>query len=157
MTYIIRVETISCFEAVLLGDPFNFLSNWPAVKMLKDIPSFGFCKAMYKNALIRNISHKITGATGILLFYSWLPDKELKLTPNKNNQLCSCAAIESMGQEIIESAKSVVVKKVQDAISKDESEMAEKMRNMEENQKRMQNQITEISSKLDLIISAIGK
>ena len=35
VTYIIRVETISCFEAVLLGDPFNFLANWPAIKMLQ--------------------------------------------------------------------------------------------------------------------------
>ena len=35
VTYIIRVETISCFEAVLLGDPFNFLANWPAIKLLQ--------------------------------------------------------------------------------------------------------------------------
>merc|ERR1719483_1700121 len=101
VTYIIRVETISCFEAVLLGDPFNFLSNWPAIKILKDVPSLAFCKALYGNAFVRNISHKITGATGILLFYSWLPDKKLKLTPNKNNQLCPCLATETMGQEVI--------------------------------------------------------
>ena len=35
VTYNIRVETISCFEAVLLGDPFNFLANWPAIKLLQ--------------------------------------------------------------------------------------------------------------------------
>ena len=35
VTYIIRVETVSCFEAVLLGDPFNFLANWPAIKLLQ--------------------------------------------------------------------------------------------------------------------------
>ena len=33
VTYVIRVETIASFEAVLLGDPFNFLANWPAVKV----------------------------------------------------------------------------------------------------------------------------
>ena len=33
VTYVIRVETIASFEAVLLGDPFNFLSNWPAIKV----------------------------------------------------------------------------------------------------------------------------
>ena len=69
VTYIIRVETISCFEAVLLGDPFNVLSSWPAIKILKDVPSLAFCKALYGNAFILGISHKITGATGILLFY----------------------------------------------------------------------------------------
>ena len=35
VTYQIRVDTISCFEAVLLGDPFNFLSNWPAIRYLQ--------------------------------------------------------------------------------------------------------------------------
>jgi hypothetical protein len=69
VTYIIRVETISCFEAVLLGDPFNVLSSWPAIKILKDVPSLAFCKALYGNAFILCISHKITDATGILLFY----------------------------------------------------------------------------------------
>ena len=33
VTYVIRVETIASFEAVLLGDPFNFLANWPAIKV----------------------------------------------------------------------------------------------------------------------------
>merc|ERR1719348_1912486 len=89
VTYIIRVETISCFEAVLLGDPFNFLSNWPAIKLLKNVPSLAFCKALYGNAIFRDVSHKITGATGILLFYTWLPEKKLKLTPNKGSGPCS--------------------------------------------------------------------
>ena len=110
VTYIIRVETISCFEAVLLGDPSNFLSNWPAMKILKDVPSLGLCKALYGNAIIRDISHKITGATRILLFYSWLPGKKLKLTPNKNDQLCPCLAAETIGQEIIDSAKARIKK-----------------------------------------------
>ena len=72
-----------------------------------------FCKALYKNPLVRDISHKITGATEILLFYSRLPDKVLRLKPNKNNNLCSCLAMETMGKEVIESAKAVVVKKAQ--------------------------------------------
>ena len=85
VTYIIRVETISCFEAVLLGDPFNFLSSWPAIKILKDVPSLAFCKALYGNAFILGISHKITGATEILLFYlgcqrrNWSPP-QIKMT-----------------------------------------------------------------------------
>ena len=157
VTYVIRVETISCFEAVLLGDPFNFLSNWPAIKLLKDVPSLAFCKALYGNAFVRDISHKITGATGILLFYSWLPDKKLKLTPNKNSQLCPCLATETMGQEIIDSAKAIVVKKNQDAISQDNSEIAERIRNMEQNQELIQNQIAEIGSKMEMILLALKK
>merc|ERR1719348_892865 len=85
VTYVIRVETIASFEAVLLGDPFNFLANWPAIKLLKDLPSMAFCKALHHFSLFRSVSHKITGATAILLFYTWLPDKTLSLTPNKGD------------------------------------------------------------------------
>ena len=77
VTYVIRVETIASFEAVLLGDPFNFLANWPAIKvdfqrasltlsllrfdlsralyfqLLKDLPSMAFCKALHHFALFR--------------------------------------------------------------------------------------------------------
>jgi len=157
VTYIIRVETISCFEAVLLGDPFNFLSNWPAIKILKDVPSLAFCKALYGNAFVRNISHKITGATGILLFYSWLPDKKLKLTPNKNNQLCPCLATETMGQEVIDSAKAIVVKKNQAALNEDNSEIAQRIRNMEKNQEMIQNQILDMGAKMEMILMALKK
>ena len=30
-------------ESILLGDPFNFLSNWPAFKVLADVPSCSLC------------------------------------------------------------------------------------------------------------------
>lgn len=64
-----------------------------------------FCKALHQFALFRrchpqnnfewwlvqfvllSFSHKITGATAILLFYTWLPDKTLRLTPNKGVSL----------------------------------------------------------------------
>ena len=117
-----------------------------------------FCKALYKNPVVRDISHKITGATGILLFYSWLPDKLLRLQPNKNNNLCSCFAIETMGKEVIESAKAVVVKKAQNlqAVS-DATDVGERMKKLEENQEAIQGQIEEISSKIDLILQSLSK
>ena len=30
-----RVETISYIESLLLGDPFDFLSNWPVISWLR--------------------------------------------------------------------------------------------------------------------------
>merc|ERR1719348_4281 len=156
VTYIIRVETISCFEAVLLGDPFNFLANWPAIKLLRNIPSVGICKALYRNSAVRDISHKITGATGILLFYTWLKTKQLKIHPNKNNDICSCFASETMGKEVIESAKAVVVKKAQAALNV-ETNLTQKISKLEEKQDQIQEQMNDLSSKLDLILLAITK
>jgi hypothetical protein len=34
---------------------------------------------------MRSLTHKLTGATGILIFYSILPEKTLTVYPNKNN------------------------------------------------------------------------
>ena len=42
-SYVSRVDTISYMESILLGDPFNFLSNWPALKVLADVPSCSLC------------------------------------------------------------------------------------------------------------------
>ena len=42
-SYVSRVDTISYMESILLGDPFNFLSNWPAFKVLADVPSCSLC------------------------------------------------------------------------------------------------------------------
>ena len=43
-SYVSRVDTISYMESILLGDPFNFLSNWPALKVLADVPSCSLCR-----------------------------------------------------------------------------------------------------------------
>ena len=37
VSYISRVETISHLESVLLGDPFDFLTNWPQATFLATI------------------------------------------------------------------------------------------------------------------------
>jgi len=89
ISYISRVDTISYTESVLLGDPFNFLSNWPAFKRLRDVPSFSLCTWLYKSGSMRRLFHKLSGATDILLFYNILPTKKLTLKPNKRNFDCN--------------------------------------------------------------------
>ena len=37
-----QVELIAYTESVLLGDPFNFLANWPAWIWLRRLPSFRY-------------------------------------------------------------------------------------------------------------------
>ena len=84
-----RVETISYTESILLGDPFNFLSNWPAFKWVKNIPSFSCCVQLYRHRFVQDVFHKITGATGILLFYSYLPEKTMSIQANDTQYDCS--------------------------------------------------------------------
>ena len=70
VSFTTRVETISYMESVLLGDPFQFLSRWPAVRFLSRVPSLALCHQVYTSCpSARRAGHCITGATGILLFY----------------------------------------------------------------------------------------
>ena len=71
-TYISRVETISYMESVLLGDPFDFLSNVPS--FLKSLPSASIMRQLYRSPACRKIFTRL-GAKGFLLFYSYLPAK----------------------------------------------------------------------------------
>ena len=48
-SYISRVETISYMESVLLGDPFDFLTNWPPSTFLARLPAMALC---YQVAII---------------------------------------------------------------------------------------------------------
>ena len=62
-----------------------------------------------------------------------------------------------MGKEVIESAKAVVIKKSQEALNGREVVIAEKMSRLEEKQCTLQNQMTELTSKLDLVLLALEK
>merc|ERR1711872_956979 len=62
-SYISRVETISYMESILLGDPFDFLSNVP--KYLSNLPSGSVLRQLYRNGICRRIFTKI-GAKGFL-------------------------------------------------------------------------------------------
>eukprot|EP00090_Calanus_glacialis_P022890 TRINITY_DN35239_c0_g1_i2.p1 TRINITY_DN35239_c0_g1~~TRINITY_DN35239_c0_g1_i2.p1 ORF type:complete len:1056 (-),score=229.38 TRINITY_DN35239_c0_g1_i2:74-3241(-) len=136
-SYISRVETISYMESVLLGDPFDFLSNVP--KYLSNLPSGSFLRQLYKNGICRKIFTKI-GAKGFLIFYTYLPDKQVTLRPNVNNKCCVLAADE-MGKDIIQAAKEILAqqRKVKSeenveisALRKELNEIREKMEKMDD-------------------------
>ena len=66
--------------------------------------------------------------------------------------------METMGKEVIESAKAIVVKKAQSSQATTEtSDVGERMKKLEENQEAMQGQIEDISSKIDLILQSLSK
>ena len=66
--------------------------------------------------------------------------------------------METMGKEVIESAKAIVVKKAQSSQAMaDSTDVGERMKKLEENQEAIQGQIDEISSKIDLILQSLSK
>jgi len=107
-SYLSRVETISYLESVLLGDPFDFLSNVP--KFLKCLPPFSLLRELYRSNSMRKMFTKF-GATNVLLFFNYLTDKKSEeFYPNKKQQDCdsSSLSVDSMGLETIEAAKKII-------------------------------------------------
>ena len=86
-SYKSQVETISTFESMLLGDPFDFLSNVPS--RLSGLPSCSLLQQFYSNSLLRQAFTKL-GASEILLFYKYLKTKSVTLTPNRREDDCCC-------------------------------------------------------------------
>ena len=89
VSYMTQVETISYTESILLGDPFNFLSNWPALRWLRELPSCSFCAHLYKNRGFQRLLKNFTGVTNLLLFYDILPNKTLTVRPNASGSSCT--------------------------------------------------------------------
>jgi len=144
-SYLLQVETISYLESMMLGDPFNFLKNVPA--MLSSLPSCSLFRLLYRSPTVRKIFTK-TGP-GILLFYNYLPNKRSrKIKPNKNTRnwccmmsaVCCCGfSIFEMDPEIISSAKQIVVNLKS---SEDENNKQDKL-------DKLQMQMEEILKRLD--------
>lgn len=118
-SYICQVEVISYIESMLLGDPFNFLSNWPSFVWLRRIPSCSLGNTLYRVPSLRKIFHKLTGAGGILLFYEHLPDKKVEFYPNHEVPFCGCLGREEndahgydFHPSIMEAAKAVALGKI---------------------------------------------
>ncbi len=104
-----RVETISYVESLLLGDPFDFLSNWPPFSLIKTLPSLACSRFLYRNKAVKDLSLCVTGATGLLLFYSTLPDKTLTIRPNRRSS--SCIAVTEMDERIVSASKKLISEK----------------------------------------------
>jgi len=112
VSYIARVETISYMESVLLGDPFDFLTNSPKTSCVAKLPNLALCNQVYSSCPgARKAGHALTGATGILLFYSLLPDKKAKF-PGDGEAVCGRhAAVEELPADILQTVRDLALKK----------------------------------------------
>lgn len=127
VSYISRVETISYAESILLGDPFDFLSQWAPISWVEKCPSGTLIHSLYSSCpALKRLSHKITGATGILLFFSYLTTKEetfpLRKRPensaNDGPPCCHCCHQEDGNYEdVLNSARSILIERAHKSTS----------------------------------------
>ena len=55
--------------------------------------------------------HKVTGATGVLLFYSFLKEAKITIKPNEKPVQCKLLLVNEMDDSIITSAKKIIAEK----------------------------------------------
>jgi len=146
-SYRSQVETISTFESMLLGDPFDFLSNVPA--MLSNLPSCSLLRQLYRNKTLKRIFTTI-GATEILLFYKFLPTKSITIHPNQRENECTCLRVDEIGRSIVAAAKEIVIKQQKAEVTDEEESVAEKVN-------ALQTQVDRLESNINLILTKLNK
>jgi len=153
-SYRSQVETISTFESMLLGDPFDFLSNVPS--MLSNLPSGSLLRQLYRNRIMQRFFTKI-GATEILLFYKFLPTKSVTITPNRGGQDCNCLSIDEMGQDIVASAKDIIVTQQKEKSGWDLTGHEKSViKDVTQHYKALQAQVQSLEDKLELILRKLN-
>jgi len=106
-SYRSQVETISTFESMLLGDPFDFLSNVPA--LLSHLPSCSLLRQLYRSNSLKRVFTAF-GASEILLFYRFIPGKSVTIWPNRESERFCCLRVDEVGRSIVSAAKEIVVR-----------------------------------------------
>ena len=59
VSHIARVDTISYTESILLGDPLDFLGNWPPFKWITNLPSMALLRCLFNNKSALHLLHKV--------------------------------------------------------------------------------------------------
>jgi len=157
--HICRVEAIAAVEATLLGDP-SLLGKGPSwIQFL--IPSCGLRKRIGSALRIKSLFGKLVGSSGILLFYSYLPDKKLVVYPNRRTMVCTaCFSDKEIGRGILNSTKNLILKltskeRSQKSVENYMEEMRSKQKLLEENQTKLDQKLDNIISSLEKIAKAI--
>ena len=60
VSHIARVDTISYTESILLGDPLDFLGNWPPFKWIANLPSMALMRCLFNNKTALHCLHKVS-------------------------------------------------------------------------------------------------
>ena len=133
--YKCQVEIISYLEAMMLGDPFNFLSNWPSYVWLRHFPSCSPIGGLYRIPSIRKLMNFLTNAKNILLFgdvNDMASDYSFTFYPNRDSFRCSAFCCcgdkeeDQIPETILESAKEAILTLRKEKDEQEEQEGLEK-------------------------------
>jgi len=150
--HVSRVEVISQAEATLLGDPAHLLKGHGWLNKL--IPTCGLRRRLGSALRCQTFFRTITASNGILLFYSFLPNKRLVVYPNKDNLVCStCFSAKEVGRDILKSAKDLILKLNEE--EKKNSTIENAVRSIQIKQQKLEKKLDEVLKGLESITRVI--
>ena len=145
-SYRSQVETISTFESMMLGDPFDFLSKVPA--LLSHLPSCSLLGQLYRSATLKRFFTAF-GATEILLFYRFIPDKSVTIWPNRDSEQFCCLRVDEVGRSIMTAAKEIVVKQQSREKMEDENNVVGKVEQLQVQVASLEQLVRQLVKKID--------
>eukprot|EP00090_Calanus_glacialis_P040395 TRINITY_DN7041_c0_g1_i5.p1 TRINITY_DN7041_c0_g1~~TRINITY_DN7041_c0_g1_i5.p1 ORF type:complete len:976 (-),score=208.34 TRINITY_DN7041_c0_g1_i5:92-3019(-) len=150
--HVSRVEVISQAEATLLGDPAHLLRGHGWISKL--VPSCGLRRKLGSALRCQTFFRTITASNGILLFYSFLPNKRLVVYPNKDNLVCSSwFSAKEVGRDILKSAKNLILKLNEE--DKKSGNLENAVRSIEIRQQKLEKKLDEVLKGLESLTKAI--
>jgi len=158
--HICRVEAISALEATLLGDPSLL---WRGPRWLSYlIPSCGLRQRLGTVLGIRALFSKLTGSSGVLLFYTSLPDKRLVIHPNRKYITCSDCShpTKDVGVEVLKSSKQLILRLSARQMTSSDiklDQLTRQQNQLEEAQTRMEHKMDQILNCLESMKTIINK
>ena len=151
--HVSRVEVIAQVEATLLRDPARLLRGQGLLGRL--LPTCGLRRRIGSVLQCRSVFRTLTASKGILLFYSYLPNKKLVVYPNKERMICSpCLSPTDVNREIVKSAKDLVLKLSE--AQKDKDDIQERIRTIQVQQDNLEMKIDEVIKTLGNLCKHIG-
>jgi len=150
--HVSRVEVISQAEATLLGDPGHLLrgQGW----LGKLVPTCGLRRRLGSALRCQTLFRTMTASNGILLFYSFLPNKRMVVYPNKDNLVCSpCFSAKEVGRDILKSAKNLILKLNEE--DKKNTNIENVVRGIQLRQQNLEKKLDEVLKGLESLTKAI--
>ena len=113
--------------------------------LLSHLPSCSLLGQLYRSATLKRFFTAF-GATEILLFYRFIPDKSVTIWPNRDSEQFCCLRVDEVGRSIVTAAKEIVVKQQQ---VEDENNVLGKVEQLQVQVASLEQLVRQLVNKID--------
>ena len=102
---------------------------------------------LYRSATLKRFFTAF-GATEILLFYRFIPDKSVTIWPNRDSEQFCCLRVDEVGRSIMTAAKEIVVKQQREKME-DKNKVVGKVEQLQVQVASLEQLVRQLVKKID--------